>query len=181
MKFISTAIDDAIIIEPDVFGDERGFFMETWHKDKFSENGIDINFVQDNHSRSEQGTLRGLHYQIESPQGKLIRVISGEIYDVAVDLRQSSPTFGKWIGEYLTAKNKKMLWVPIGFAHGFYVISAATEVVYKCTDVYKPEYERSLIWNDPKLNINWPLVNGNPPLLSKKDAAADNFKDAEYY
>ncbi|MEW5755430.1 MAG: dTDP-4-dehydrorhamnose 3,5-epimerase [Pseudomonadota bacterium] len=181
MKFIPTSIPDLILIEPQVFGDERGFFMETWHAQKFAKAGISQNFVQDNHSKSEQGILRGLHYQIKRPQGKLVRVVAGEVYDIAVDLRTSSPTFGKWIGEYLSADNKRMLWVPPGFAHGFYVTSASAEFVYKCTDFYVPEHERCIRWDDPDLTIDWPLVNQQAPLLSKKDAEGTSFKDAEHF
>ena len=181
MEFKPTEIPDVIIIEPEVHGDHRGFFMESWHAQKFSDAGITNNFVQDNHSKSGQGILRGLHYQITQPQGKLLRVIQGEVYDVAVDLRQSSPTFGKWVGEILSSDNKKMLWVPPGFAHGFYVISISAEIIYKCTDFYAPSYERSLQWDDKDLNIDWPLVNDTPPVLSDKDSAGILFKDAKYY
>lgn len=181
MKFIPTAISDVILIEPDVFGDSRGFFMETWHAAKFVAGGIKANFVQDNHSRSVQGVLRGLHYQIKQPQGKLVRVLCGEVYDLAVDLRQGSPTFGRWVGEVLSDENKKMLWVPPGFAHGFYVLSKAADFFYKCTDFYAPEYERAVRWDDPDLAISWPLVDGKAPVLAAKDAEAVLFRDAEYY
>ncbi|MEW5791498.1 MAG: dTDP-4-dehydrorhamnose 3,5-epimerase [Pseudomonadota bacterium] len=181
MKFIPTAIPDVILVQPDVFGDHRGFFMETWHARKFAEGGIDAAFVQDNHSRSAQGILRGLHYQVRQPQGKLVRVVAGEVFDVAVDLRRGSPTFGHWVGELLSADNKHQLWVPPGFAHGFYVTSDTAEVVYKCSDFYAPEHERSLRWDDPELGIDWPLVNGQPPILSAKDAAASSLKDAECF
>ncbi len=181
MKFVPTQIPDVIIIEPQVFGDDRGFFMETYHADKFKEVGLDLNFVQDNHSKSKQGILRGMHYQIKQPQGKLVRVVSGEVFDVAVDMRKSSPTYGKWVGEYLSAENKKMLWVPPGFAHGFYVTSETAEFVYKCTDLYAPEYERSLLWNDSYIGIAWPLVNGEEPLLSDKDRQGMPFAKAESY
>lgn len=179
MNFIPTEIPDVVIVEPRVFADERGFFMETWHKEKFLKGGIDVDFVQDNHSRSMQGTLRGLHYQVKKQQGKLVRVILGEVYDVAVDIRRGSPTFGKWVGFYLSAENKRMLWIPSGFAHGFYVTSEVAEFVYKCTDFYAPEYERTIIWNDSRLGIKWPLVNGSPPSLSAKDARAARFDEAE--
>ncbi len=179
MNFIPTEISDVILIEPRVFADERGFFMETWHKEKFLKGGIDVDFVQDNHSRSIQGTLRGLHYQVKRQQGKLVRVILGEVYDVAVDIRRGSPTFGKWVGFYLSAENKRMLWIPPGFAHGFYVTSEVAEFVYKCTDFYAPEYERSIIWNDVTIGIQWPLVNGAPPCLSHKDVRAPKFAEAE--
>lgn len=181
MRFMPTSIPDLMLIEPQVFGDERGFFMETWHAQKFAAAGIDRDFVQDNHSKSAQCILRGLHYQIRQPQGKLVRVVAGEVYDIAVDLRKNSPTFGKWAGEYLSADNKRMLWVPPGFAHGFYVTSASAEFVYKCTDFYAPEHERCIRWDDPDLAIDWPLINHQPPTLSKKDAEGVAFKDAEYF
>lgn len=181
MKFIPTKIPDVVLIKPDVFGDHRGFFMETWQEEKFKQGGIDETFVQDNHSKSSQGTLRGLHYQVEQPQGKLVRVISGEVFDVAVDIRKSSPTFGQWVGVVLDAESKNMLWVPGGFAHGFYVISESAEFLYKCTDLYAPEHERSILWNDKDIDIFWPLVNGQPPLLSAKDEEGVAFKDAEYF
>ena len=181
MKFIPTKIPDVILIEPRVFGDHRGFFMETWEAKKFADNGIDVQFVQDNHSKSSQGILRGLHYQIQQAQGKLVRVIAGEVFDVAVDLRRSSPTFGQWVGEYLSAENNRQLWVPAGFAHGFYVTSESAEFVYKCTDFYAPEFERSIIWNDLELNIKWPLVNNEMPLLADKDKQGQLFKDAESF
>lgn len=181
MYFYKTKISDVILLEPQVFKDERGFFMETWKAQEFMENGIDADFIQDNHSQSIQGTLRGLHYQLKCPQGKLVRVISGEVYDVAVDMRSGSPYFGQWIGELLSSDNKKMLWIPPGFAHGFYVVSETAEMIYKCSDKYNPEYERSVRWDDPDINIDWPLVNGELPILSKKDALAPYFKAAEYY
>ncbi|MBU2910336.1 dTDP-4-dehydrorhamnose 3,5-epimerase [Vibrio splendidus] len=173
MKVIDTRIPDVKIIEPSVFGDVRGFFMETWNQKKFEElvTGKPTSFVQDNHSKSKKGILRGLHYQTENTQGKLVRVISGEVFDVAVDIRKGSPTFGQWVGEYLSAKNKRQLWVPEGFAHGFYVTSEDAEFVYKCTDYYNPEYERSIAWNDSELSINWPLLD--EPLLSLKDSSAE--------
>lgn len=180
MKFSTTRIADVVVVEPQVFGDERGFFMETWRGDEFAEHGIDLPFVQDNHSRSCKGVLRGLHYQIQQPQGKLARVISGEVFDVVVDLRKSSPTFGQWVGEILSAENKKLLWVPPGFAHGFYVLSETAEFLYKCTDYYAPEYERTVRWDDPELAIHWPLVNGQSPQLSAKDLAGVPFAAAEY-
>lgn len=181
MRFAPTRIPEVVLIEPQVFGDSRGFFMETWHAQKFAAAGLDLTFVQDNHSKSGQGILRGLHYQIANPQGKLVRVISGEVFDVAVDLRQGSPTFGQWVGETLSAENKRMLWVPPGFAHGFYVTSEAAEFTYKCTDFYAPEHERCIRWNDADLAIAWPLVQGAPPLLSTKDAAGSPFRQAAYY
>jgi len=181
MKFSPTKISDVILVEPDVFGDNRGFFMETWHAEKFAAGGITAQFVQDNHSRSGQGILRGLHYQVTKPQGKLVRVLSGEVYDVAVDLRRNSATFGKWVGVSLSAENKKMLWMPPGFAHGFYVISHQADFFYKCTDFYAAEYERAIRWDDPDLAIDWPLIEGQTPVLAPKDQAAAVFKDAEYY
>jgi len=178
MKFIPTAISDVVLVEPAVFGDERGFFLEVWHREKYRTGGIDRDFVQDNHSKSRQGILRGLHYQSQHPQGKLVRAIAGEIFDVAVDIRRSSPTFGQWVGNRLSAENKKMMWVPEGFAHGFYVISDVAEVIYKCTDYYDPEHEHSLLWNDPDIGIDWPLVNQEPPVLSEKDRMGKSLKDA---
>jgi len=181
MKFIETALADVVLIEPTVLGDDRGFFMETWHRKKFSDGKIDFNFVQDNHSRSGINTLRGLHYQIVQPQGKLVRVIAGEVYDVAVDVRKSSPTFGKWVGEYLSASNHRMLWVPPGFAHGFLVISDVADVCYKCTDYYAPEYDRGIRWNDTDLGIVWPLAAGISPLLSPKDKNAKLLTEADLF
>lgn len=179
MKFSPRAISDVVLIEPEVFGDERGFFMETWHARKFAEVGIDTSFVQDNHSRSGQGILRGLHFQSPHAQGKLVRVVEGEVFDVAVDLRKGSPTFGQWVGEYLSADNKRILWIPPGFAHGFYVTSTVAEFVYKCTDFYAPEYEYSLRWDDPQLAIQWPLIDGQQPILSTKDAQAPLLSELE--
>lgn len=179
--FIPTTIPDLVIIEPKVFCDARGFFMETWSSSAFAANKINTDFVQDNHSASERGVLRGLHYQITKPQGKIVHVISGEVFDVAVDLRQTSSTFGKWFSVVLSAENKKMLWVPPGFAHGFYVLSQFAELIYKCTNLYAPELERSIIWNDKDLAIKWPLLNGDTPLLSQKDMVENTFKNADYY
>lgn len=181
MKFIPTKIPDVVLIEPKVFGDHRGFFVETWHEKVFAEAGIDAKFVQDNHSKSSHGILRGLHYQIQQPQGKLVRVISGEVFDVAVDLRKNSSTFGQWVGERLSAENKLMLWVPPGFAHGFYVVSEEAEFVYKCTEFYAPEHERCIRWDDSDLKIDWPLAVGRAPVLSEKDLNGKFFKDAEVY
>ena len=178
MRYIDTAIADVKIIEPNVFGDERGFFMETFRVDEFTEQCAERNFVQDNHSKSSHGILRGLHYQLKNTQGKLVRVTSGEVYDVAVDMRKSSPTYGHHVGVVLSGENKRQLWVPEGFAHGFYVMSESAEFVYKCTDYYAPEHEVSLLWNDPALNIQWPLINGNAPSLSAKDEVGLLFKDA---
>lgn len=172
MKVIETNIPDVKIIEPTVFGDERGFFMETWNQKKFEEEvtGKSTQFVQDNHSKSKKGILRGLHYQTENTQGKLVRVVSGEVFDVAVDIRKDSATFGQWVGVYLSAENKRQLWVPEGFAHGFYVTSDEAEFVYKCTDFYNPKAELSIAWNCPEIGIEWPLTDA--PLLSLKDAQA---------
>ena len=181
MNFIPSSIPDVILIEPKVFGDHRGFFMETWQRKDFAENGIDYDFVQDNHSKSSHGILRGLHYQMEQTQGKLVRVVEGAVFDVAVDMRESSSTFGQWVGYELSAENHRMLWVPPGFAHGFYVMSETAEFVYKCTDYYAPEHERSLLWNDPALGINWQLVDDKAPILSEKDALAPTFADAEKF
>ena len=181
MEFEPTEIPDVVLIKPKVFGDHRGFFMETWHEKVFAEAGIKEHFVQDNHSKSSRGTLRGLHYQLQQPQGKLVRVISGEVYDVAVDIRQGSPTFGQWVGELLSEKNKYMLWVPPGFAHGFYVVSESAEFVYKCTNFYAPEFERAIRWNDPELKIDWPLGEMGVPSLSAKDEKAPFLKGAEVF
>ena len=178
MQAVKTAIPDVVIIEPSVYGDERGFFMETFRDDWFRENCADVTFVQDNHSKSSQGILRGLHYQTQLTQGKLVRVISGEVYDVAVDMRKNSATFGKWVGVPLSAENKRFLWVPEGFAHGFYVTSDSAEFVYKCTDYYHPESEVSIRFDDPTLNITWPLVNGEAPSLSGKDKDGLQFTNA---
>lgn len=181
MKITETKIPDVKLIEPKVFGDERGFFMETWNGKAFREAGIDANFVQDNHSRSVKNTLRGLHYQIKQPQGKLVRVTRGEVFDVAVDLRTNSPTFGQWVGEYLSEENNRILWVPPGFAHGFLVTSATADFQYKCTDFYAPNYERSIHWADQSLMITWPIDTVSEPLVSEKDRAGVAFSAAEYY
>lgn len=178
MKIIETDIPDVKVLEPQVFGDERGFFMETWREDWFNEHVCPRRFVQDNHSKSRQGILRGLHYQTEHTQGKLVRVVSGEVFDVAVDMRRHSPTFGRWVGVVLSAANQRQLWVPEGFAHGFYVISDTAEFVYRCTDYYTPSAEHSVRWDDPDLAIDWPLVDGATPLLSAKDLAGVPFKQA---
>lgn len=180
MQFIPTALPDVLILEPKVHGDHRGYFMETWRQSDFAKLGLPSGFVQDNQSRSSQGTLRGLHYQLTQPQGKLVRVISGEIFDVAVDMRRSSPTFGQWDGVRLSSDNRRQLWVPPGFAHGFYVLSESAEVFYKCTDYYAPADERGLRWNDPELDIDWPLL-GPAPLLSDRDRGAPLLKDAELF
>nr|WP_136251667.1 dTDP-4-dehydrorhamnose 3,5-epimerase [Ningiella ruwaisensis] len=178
MQLIDTKIPDVKIIEPKIFGDQRGFFMETFRDDWFREHCKDVGFVQDNHSKSKQGILRGLHYQLEQTQGKLVRVPYGEVYDVAVDMRKHSATFGQWVGVVLSQKNQRQLWVPEGFAHGFYVMSESAEFVYKCTDYYHPASEVSLKYNDPKLNIDWPLVKGDLPALSDKDENGLSFEDA---
>lgn len=180
MQTTATAIADVIVIEPKVFGDERGFFFESFNAQRFNQAiGREINFVQDNHSRSRRGVLRGLHYQIQQPQGKLVRVVSGEVFDVAVDLRKSSPTFGQWVGEHLSADNKKQFWIPEGFGHGFVVLSEYAEFLYKTTDYYAPEYERSIAWNDSTLAIDWPYQE--QPELSAKDQKACAFIDAEVF
>lgn len=181
MRFVPTTIPEVIVVEPQVFGDERGFFMETYHRARFTAAGIDVDFVQDNHSRSLKGTLRGLHYQIQQAQGKLVRVVQGAVFDVAVDMRRSSPTFGQWVGEILSAENKRQMWVPPGFAHGFYVLSDSADFVYKCTALYAPEHERCVRWDDADLAIEWPLSGAAPPLVSAKDAAGAPFRTAECY
>lgn len=181
MRFTPTAIPDVVLIEPQVFGDERGFFMETYQQERFAAAGITAPFVQDNHSGSRQGILRGLHYQVRRPQGKLVRVIAGEIWDVAVDLRRTSPTFGRWAAERLSAENRRQLWIPPGFAHGFYVLSAWAEVIYKVTDLYAPEWDRTLRWDDPTVGIPWPLIDGQPPVLSTKDAQGRWWDAAEKF
>ena len=181
MKIIPTTIPDALILEPQVFGDARGFFLETWNSKTFADAGLNLNFVQDNHSRSGQGILRGMHYQIQNPQGKLVRVTSGKVFDVAVDLRQSSPTFGQWAGAELSADNHRMLWIPPGFAHGFYVMSQSADFLYKCTDFYAPAYDRSLRWDDPTVGIEWPLVNSAQPTISAKDEVGKNWQEADKF
>lgn len=178
MNVIDTSIPDVKIIEPKVFGDERGFFMETFRDDWFKQNVANVEFVQDNHSKSKQGILRGLHYQLEHTQGKLVRVTSGEVFDVAVDMRKSSPTFGKWFGLTLSAENKRQLWVPAGFAHGFYVTSEFAEFCYRCTDYYHPESEVSIRYDDSTIGIDWPMIDSNGPLLSGKDQDGLAFIDA---
>ncbi len=181
MQLVATAIPDLVIIEPKVFGDDRGFFYESFNQRRFTElTGVTDTFVQDNHSKSARNVLRGLHYQIQQPQGKLVRVVAGEVWDIAVDIRRSSPSFGKWVGVRLSADNKKMLWIPKGFAHGFVVLSDSAEFLYKTTDYWAPEHERCIIWNDPDLNIDWQL-GGSKPLLSGKDQAGKAFKDAEVF
>ena len=179
MKLTRTRIADVAVVEPEVFGDERGFFLESYHRRKFEGLGLSREFVQDNHSRSARNVLRGLHYQIGQPQGKLVRVVAGSIWDVAVDLRRSSPTFGQWVAEELSEQNKRMLWVPEGFAHGFLVTSASADVLYKTTDFYAPHCERSLLWNDPQLAIAWPL--SGDPVVSQKDLAGLPLSEAEVF
>ncbi len=180
MEVIQTKIPDVVIIEPRFFGDDRGFFYESYNKKAFTEaTGINRNFVQDNHSRSQKNVLRGLHYQIQQPQGKLVRVVVGEVLDVAVDIRKSSPTFGQWVSCLLSAENKRQFWVPEGFAHGFVVLSDAAEFLYKTTDYYAPEYERTILWNDADLGIDWQLTE--EPMLSKKDQEGVPFKEAEVF
>lgn len=181
MQFVPTQIPDVILIEPQVHGDRRGFFMETYRADFFAKEGIATDFVQDNHSGSQGGTLRGLHYQIRQSQGKLLRVVVGEIFDVAVDIRQNSPTFGEWVGEILSAENKRQLWVPPGFAHGFYVLSEWAELTYKTTDYYAPEWERTIMWNDPTIGVEWPILPGTQPLLSAKDIQGTLLAEAELF
>ena len=181
MQAVPTAIPEVLILEPKVFGDARGYFFESYNQNVFQQlTGRTDDFVQDNHSLSTRNTLRGLHYQIKQPQGKLVRVVSGEVFDVAVDIRMSSPTCGQWVGEILSAENKKMMWVPPGFAHGFLVLSEQAEFLYKTTDYWAPEHERSMRWDDPVLAIDWPL-QGNTPLLSKKDQEALPFYQAELF
>jgi dTDP-4-dehydrorhamnose 3,5-epimerase len=181
MKVTAAAIPDIRILEPQVFADQRGFIMQTYQDRELEKAGIHATFVQENHCESTRGVLRGLHYQIKQPQGKLLRVLAGEIYDVVVDLRKSSPTFGQWLGFHLTGTEHRHLWIRPGFAHGFYVLSDRAVVLYKLTDYYAPEWERTLLWNDSDLRIAWPLVNGQPPILSAKDAAGKSWKEAEYY
>jgi len=169
MQIVDTELYEVKIVEPPVFGDDRGFFMESWNLQKFEDAGLPTHFVQDNHSRSSQGVLRGMHFQIKHPQGKLVRVTAGEVFDVAVDMRHNSPQFGQWAGVVLSASNHRQLWVPPGFAHGFYVMSESADFQYKCTDIYAPEYERSLRWDDPSIGIEWPLIDGKAPTLAAKD------------
>jgi dTDP-4-dehydrorhamnose 3,5-epimerase len=181
MELKPTRIPDVVLIDPKVFGDQRGFFLESWNERKYADAGIDVRFVQDNHSRSTQWTLRGLHYQVRQPQGKLVRVVKGAVFDVVVDLRRASPTFGHWAGETLSAENHRMLWVPPGFAHGFLVLTESADFLYKCTDFYAPEHERVVRWDDADLGIEWPLPPGQPPLLSPRDRDAGAFRDAECF
>lgn len=180
MKVTTTEIADVLLIEPDVFGDERGFFLESYNRRTFGElTGVDSDFVQDNHSRSARQVLRGLHYQIEQPQGKLVRVVIGRVFDVAVDIRRSSPTFGHWVGYELSAENHRQLWIPAGFAHGFLVLSGSADVIYKTTDFYAPEHERCIAWNDPDLAIAWPMAD--EVQLSAKDQTGQRFSEADTF
>ncbi|MBM4131948.1 dTDP-4-dehydrorhamnose 3,5-epimerase [bacterium] len=181
MNVVQTALPGVLVFEPKSFGDHRGYFMETWRADVFARAGVDLPFVQDNQSSSRQGVLRGIHYQIRQPQGKLVRVISGRVFDVAVDLRRSSPHFGRWCGVELTAENRRQFWVPPGFGHAFYVLSEEAEFVYKCTDYYAPEHERTLKWDDPGVGIAWPLVAGVQTVLSDKDRAGRALAQAEVF
>jgi dTDP-4-dehydrorhamnose 3,5-epimerase len=181
MQFEPTHLPEVVLIKPRVFGDTRGFFYETWQQQKFAAAGIDAPFVQDNHSHSTRHTLRGLHYQIQRPQGKLVRVTRGAVYDVAVDIRRSSPRFGQWVGVTLSDDNHQMLWVPPGFAHGYLALSDEVDFLYKCTDYYAPPHERSILWSDATLGVRWPLTDGMAPTLSDKDAAAPGFRDAETF
>lgn len=178
MEVQPLAIPDVLLIRPEVFGDHRGFFLESWNRARFAQAGLDVEFVQDNHSRSSRHTLRGLHYQLNNSQGKLVRVATGAVFDVAVDLRRSSPTFGRWVGAELSEANHEMLWVPPGFAHGFLVLSDTADFLYKCTNYYVPADEHCIVWNDPDIGIEWPLSAGVQPLLSAKDAAGGAFSAA---
>jgi dTDP-4-dehydrorhamnose 3,5-epimerase len=181
MQLEPTRLPEVVLIKPRVFGDERGFFFETWHQQRFAAAGIAAHFVQDNHSHSLRHTLRGLHFQIEQPQGKLVRVSRGEVFDVAVDIRRSSPRFGQWVGVLLSDSNHHMLWVPPGFAHGYLALSDEIDFLYKCTDFYAPQHERAIRWDDAQIGVQWPLPAGSAPTLSAKDAVAPPFKDAESY
>jgi dTDP-4-dehydrorhamnose 3,5-epimerase len=181
MRILHLDIPDVVAIEPRVFQDDRGFFLETFQTEKYRAAGITAPMVQDNHSGSRQGVLRGLHYQIHKPQGKLVSVMAGTVFDVAVDLRRSSPTFGRWVGVTLSARDRRQLWVPPGFAHGFYVLSEWAEIIYKVTDFYDPQSERTLIWNDATVGVRWPLLNGRAPLLSPKDAQGSPLAKAELF
>jgi len=181
MKVTPTKIPDVLVIEPKLITDSRGFFMEAYNLEQYKQAGIELNFIQDNHSGSKKGVLRGLHYQIKFPQGKLVSVIKGQVYDVAVDIRQNSPYFGQYVGEILSEDNRKQLWVPPGFAHGFYVLSDWAEFIYKITDVYAPQWERTISWNDPTLNIDWPINEEVDLIISEKDSHGTSFTDAEIY
>jgi dTDP-4-dehydrorhamnose 3,5-epimerase len=180
LKVLPTPLEGVMIVEPALHGDARGWFMETWNADAFAQAGIAADFVQDNHSRSGKGVLRGLHYQLRRPQGKLVRVVAGRVFDVAVDLRRSSTRFGRWFGVELSAENRRMLWIPPGFAHGFLTLEERTECLYKCTDFYAPEDERALLWSDPEIGVEWPF-EGEAPLVSGRDHAAPGLAEAETY
>ncbi|MFO7543846.1 MAG: dTDP-4-dehydrorhamnose 3,5-epimerase [Thiobacillus sp.] len=179
MKAIETRLPGVMLLEPQVFGDARGFFLESWNRQTFAELGLDLDFVQDNHSRSAKGVLRGLHYQLNQPQGKLVRVVSGAVFDVAVDLRRSSSHFGQWVGYELSAENQRMMWIPPGFGHGFLVVSETADFMYKTTAYYAPEWDRGIRWDDPDIGVEWPLEGA--PALSAKDQVQPSFKDAEVY
>jgi len=181
MEFIPTGIPAVVLIRPKVFSDQRGYFFESWEERKFAAGGLNAKFVQDNHSHSTRGVLRGLHYQLQQPQGKLVRVTAGSVFDVAVDIRRSSPSFGRWVGFELSAQNHHMLWVPPGFAHGYLTLSDVADFLYRCTDFYAPGSERAILWKDPDLNVVWPAAAGVEPIVSAKDAAARLFRDAEYF
>lgn len=181
MKIIETNIDGVLVFEPRLFGDQRGYFLETWRDDSFRRAGVNETFVQDNQSSSHQGVLRGLHYQIQQPQGKLVRVLSGKVFDVAVDLRRSSATFGQWAGVELSAENRRLFWVPPGFGHGFYVLSEMAEFAYKCTDYYAPEHERVIRFDDPEIGIDWPLLSGTDTVLSDKDQKGVPLAEADLF
>jgi dTDP-4-dehydrorhamnose 3,5-epimerase len=181
MEFSPSSIPDVLFIQPKILSDDRGFFMEVYRAELFTKVGLNVEFVQDNHSGSRQGILRGLHYQIKQPQGKLVRVVNGQIFDVAVDLRKNSPTLGKWVGGYLSSQNRMQMWIPAGFAHGFYVLSDWAEVLYKVTDYYAPQWERTLLWNDSDIGIEWPLIAGEPPILSDKDSAGARIREVDLF
>jgi dTDP-4-dehydrorhamnose 3,5-epimerase len=181
MKIIETNIPDVKIVEPAVFTDDRGYFLETWNAQSFSKAGLSWTFVQDNQSKSRRNVLRGMHYQIQSPQGKLVRVVTGAIYDVAIDVRRDSPTFGHWVGAELSESNHRMMWIPVGFAHGFLSLADETQLVYKCTDFYASQYERTIMWNDPDLAISWPIPTGEAPIISAKDRAGSSLKEADLF
>ena len=181
MEFFPTSLSGVVRIQPKAYGDDRGYFSETWQEKKFAAAGIEAHFVQDNHSHSIRHTLRGLHYQIQQPQGKLVRVVQGAAFDVAVDMRRSSATFGQWVGFELSAENQQMLWVPPGFAHGYLALSERVDFLYKCTDFYAPAHDRAVRWDDPEVAVSWPLASGTAPLLSPKDAIAPLLKDAERF
>lgn len=180
MRIAPAKIPDVWVLDPVVREDPRGWFMETWRRSDFGDRGVELEFVQDNHSRSTRGTLRGLHYQLEHPQGKLVRAVLGEVFDVAVDLRRGSASFGRWTGAVLSSGNRRQMWIPPGFAHGFYVLSDAAEICYKCTEYYRGEDDRSLLWNDPRIGIDWPLLDGRP-LLSDRDAGAMPLSEAPVF